>query len=176
MLPSDHTLAAGQSRTDHVMKNRYVLLADLPLVAIAAFGAFAGRFDWLFYQERPEFLPYLLAALVVKPSIFMALGMYRRCWQYASIAEMALVFVSVTASSVALAILIAVSSMLDALPPWGFSRVVVFNDWILTLAMVGGLRLTIRFIHEASIPQRGEAGARRRTLIAALVPPHNGGS
>lgn len=30
------------------MRNRYILLADLPLIAIAAFGAFALRFDWLF--------------------------------------------------------------------------------------------------------------------------------
>ena len=34
-------------------------LLDLPLIAIAAFGAFALRFDWLFLQHRPEFLPLL---------------------------------------------------------------------------------------------------------------------
>jgi hypothetical protein len=46
-----------------MVRNRYILLADLPLIAIAAFGACALRFDWLFLQYRPELVVYLAAAL-----------------------------------------------------------------------------------------------------------------
>ena len=44
------------------MRNRYVLLADLPAIGCAAILAFALRFDWLFFRARPEFLPFLIAA------------------------------------------------------------------------------------------------------------------
>ena len=64
------------------MRNRYILLADLPLIAIAAFGAFALRFDWLFLSYRPEFPGYLAAALLLKPVVFLPFGMYQRYWRY----------------------------------------------------------------------------------------------
>ncbi len=146
------------------MKNRYVLLADLPLIAIAAFGAFAGRFDWLFYGDRPEFPLYVIVALCVKPGIFLLMGMYRRHWQYASVPEMVVVVVAVTASSLAMAVLVALASLLEILP-FGFSRAVWFNDWILTLATTGGMRMAIRFVHESTIPGRSSVTAQRRTLI-----------
>ena len=56
------------------MRNRYVLFADLALIAIAAFGAFALRFDWLFAQHRPEFLNFLIAVLLIKPLVDEGLG------------------------------------------------------------------------------------------------------
>ena len=47
------------------MKNRYVLLATLPLIAIAAFGAVAARLDWQFSQRGPAFVVNVLAALII---------------------------------------------------------------------------------------------------------------
>ena len=47
------------------MRNRYILLGDLILVALAAYGAFALRFDWLFYEYRAEFVPFLVVAELV---------------------------------------------------------------------------------------------------------------
>ena len=49
------------------MRNRYVLLADLAGIAVAAFGALALRFDWWFLAERPEFLSFLVVAITAKP-------------------------------------------------------------------------------------------------------------
>ena len=149
------------------MKNRYVLLADLPLIVIAAFGAFAARFDWTFYAQRPEFPLYVLAALVIKPAIFMVLGMYRRYWRYASVQELLVLVIAVTASSVGMAVFVLLAMTLGFLTPYGFSRVVVFNDWLLTLATAGGLRLSIRVVHESNISAHGakQAGVPRRILI-----------
>ena len=81
------------------MKNRYVLLADIPLIALAAFAAFTARFDFAFYAHRPEFVPYLLAALAIKPVVFLQFGMYRRYWQYTTIQDVAMVFAAVATSS-----------------------------------------------------------------------------
>src|SRR6476646_8126844 len=73
------------------MRNRYVLLADVPLIAIAAVAAFAVRFDWRFYDQRPEFPAFVIAAMIVKPAAFLLTGMYRRYWKYASVEELLLV-------------------------------------------------------------------------------------
>ena len=149
-----------------IVKNRYVFLADYPIILTAALGAFAARFDWRFYQERPEFLAYFIAALLIKPVVFLAIGMYRRYWQYASTPELLLVVTAVSASSVAMALFVigaTVGGFLDD----GFSRIVVLNDWILTLALTGGLRLVIRLVHDSRAHSRtGQlAGESRRILI-----------
>ena len=43
------------------MRNRYLLPCDVPIAGMAAYGAFALRFDWYARQSRSEFLPYLIA-------------------------------------------------------------------------------------------------------------------
>lgn len=129
------------------MKNRYVLVGDLLLIPTAAFAAFVGRFDVGFLAEHAEFRPYVLAALVTKPIVFALFGMYRRYWRYTSIQDLTVVFLAVTASSLGMALYVALmfGSVFQA-----FSRVVLFNDWLLTLATTGGLRLAIRIVNEKS--------------------------
>jgi len=67
------------------VKNRYVLLADLAVFTIAVFGAFGLRFDWFFFANRSEFVPYVLAAPPIKAVIFYLFGMYGRFWRYATV-------------------------------------------------------------------------------------------
>src|SRR5262245_35873021 len=146
------------------MKNRYVLLAELPLFVIAAFGAFAARFDWEFYQRRPEFLIYALAALAIKPVVFWLFGMYRRYWQYTGIHDRRVVLVWVSPASFCMAWFVAaVHGTLIA----EFSRLVLFNDWLMTLATASGLRVAIRVAHESAVwSTRGTpSGAAKRMLI-----------
>jgi len=146
------------------MKNRYVLLAELPLLVIAAFGAFAARFDWEFYQRRPEFLIYVVAALAIKPIIFWLFGMYRRYWQYTSLHDLSVVFIAVSAASFCMAVFVA---MVHGTIIAEFSRVVIFNDWLMTLATAAGLRVAIRVAHESALSSSRNApkGASRRILI-----------
>jgi FlaA1/EpsC-like NDP-sugar epimerase len=150
------------------MKNRYVLLLDLPLIAIAAFGAFAARFEWDFYEFRPEFLLYVSAAVLLKPVVFFVMGLYRRYWKYASIPDLGLVIIAVSAASLVMAVTVLAATIFDAVPV-GFSRVVFFTDWVLTLAVAGGLRLSIRVVHEATGHNRirRDAPVRRVLIVGA---------
>ena len=146
------------------MKNRYVLLIDVPLIAVAVSAAFTARFDVAFYN-RPEFTTYLLAALFIKPVIFYLGGMYRRYWRYTSIPDLAVVFTAVTASSLVMWAFVAfgVRRLFDE-----FSRIVIVNDWLLTLAVAGGFRVAIRVLSESVFPRRtsSPAGTAQRILIA----------
>ena len=58
------------------MRNRFVLLLDVPLIALSVLGAFVLRFDWLFFSDRREFVPFLVAAILVKPFVFSLFGLY----------------------------------------------------------------------------------------------------
>ncbi len=129
------------------MRNRYFLLLDLLAIAVAAYGAFVLRFDWLFVHRRGEFFPYLLAALFVKPLAFFPFGIYARYWKYASIRDMAAVFLAVSTSSVVLAVVVGLEQVAGLFS--GLSRAVIFIDWLLTLVLIGGMRLSARVIAEA---------------------------
>jgi FlaA1/EpsC-like NDP-sugar epimerase len=145
------------------IRNRYVLLADVFLIAIAAWGAFTARFDWTFYQHRPEFPIYLAAALVIKPVVFVLLGMYSRYWRYTSIQDLTVVFTAVSASSAAMAVFVAAAlgRGIDE-----FSRVVVVNDWLMTLATTSGWRVAIRVFAESRLAARTpDAAVPRRVLV-----------
>jgi len=148
------------------MRNRYILVADLGLVVAAAFGAFALRFDWFAYQERGELLPFLVAAIVVKPIVFHTFGMYRRYWVYASVHDLVALLFATSAASVALAIAVVLGLVTGRIAE--FSRSVLLIDWVFTLLATGGFRMSIRIIHDARSAGRQPApagGALRRVLV-----------
>ncbi|CAN5827420.1 nucleoside-diphosphate sugar epimerase/dehydratase [soil metagenome] len=130
------------------MRNRYLLLCDVPIVAVAAYGAFALRFDWFFPLHRPEFAPFLIAVLLIKPVVFVLLGMYSRLWRYASVRDLNAVLIAVTASSVDISVLVAVGTLSGRL--YEFSRAVLVIDWLLTLCGTGGVRMAVRMAAENS--------------------------
>jgi FlaA1/EpsC-like NDP-sugar epimerase len=150
-----------------MIRNRYLLAADLPLIALAVFGAFAIRFDLRFIDNRPEFAPYLLVAVLLKPCVYYACGMYRRVWRYAGVHDLFAVTVAVTAASALMAV---VATAFD--PMTGVSRAVLVVDWLLSIAFVGGARISVRLLSEhpwggptALRPDSGRDRRQKRLLI-----------
>jgi len=130
---------------------------------MAAYGAFALRFDWYIPHSRPEFLPYFIAALLIKPAVFRGLGMYSRLWRYASVRDLIAVLTAVSVASAAMSVLVAVGVLSGALGE--FSRAVVFIDWLLTLCATGGLRMAVRLVAENMSEGGAVNGEARRVLI-----------
>src|SRR5262245_28753794 len=148
------------------MRNRYVLLADFVACAVAVCGAFALRFDLYFVLLRPEFKPYVIAAPPIKILIFLAFGVYRRLWRYASINDIFALAFANTAASAATSILVAlwIYRGMTHGAIYEFSRSVLVLDWLLCLALTCAVRLAIRVISE-SPRGRDPAPARKRVLI-----------
>ncbi|MFN8582200.1 MAG: hypothetical protein U0163_14660, partial [Gemmatimonadaceae bacterium] len=72
------------------LRNRHHLLIDAVLLAAATVVSFSLRFeglDWLFSYGASAAV-YIAASLAVRLAIFHRLGMYRRLWYLASVAEM----------------------------------------------------------------------------------------
>ena len=140
-------------------------MAILPLFALAAYAAFLLRFDWFFPQHRPEFLPYLTAALIIKPLVFLLLGMYGRVWRYASVRDLGGVVLAVSACSIAMGAYVAFGILTGRFTE--FSRSVLFIDWMLTLSLAGGLRMSVRLFHEGHLwPVARQKGEGKRVLVA----------
>ncbi len=146
------------------MRNRWVLALDLLAVVLAAYGAFALRFGWFFLDTDREFIPYVIAALVLKPSTFAAFHLYQRYWIYASVQDMVALVVGTVSSAVVMALAVAVGLQLGVLS--GFPRSVVLMDWLLTVVVCGVIRLGLRVINE-SVLRRGqvEHAVTRRVLV-----------
>lgn len=136
-----------EKRVGQMVRNRYILLADLPLIAIAAFGAFALRFDLLFLYRHPEFQVYLIAALVLKPVVYFPFGMYSRYWRYGTAQDLIAITLAVSAASLVMALFVSVGLVTGHL--LNFARPVLMIDWLLTLALAGGLRMSVRVIGDA---------------------------
>jgi FlaA1/EpsC-like NDP-sugar epimerase len=148
------------------IRNRYVLVGDLALIVISVIGALILRFELssLFFAYLPFAYWMIAVALVVKPIVYYFFGLYRRMWMYASVEELKLIIIAVTTASVVVGLVMLILFTRGFLP--GYLRSVFVIDWLLSLAMVGGLRFTFRFLAETR-RRFGElqAGRVKRVLI-----------
>jgi FlaA1/EpsC-like NDP-sugar epimerase len=145
------------------MRNRYVLLADVLAVAIAATGTFVLRFGWLFLDERREFPWFLGAAVVVKICVFLRFGLYRRFWRYAGFWDLMAVAHANTAASVLFGLVMSglrVTSVID-----GLSRSVLPIDWLLALVLTTGVRASVRVIAESTRSSGSPEGLAPKKVV-----------
>ena len=147
------------------MRNRYVFLADLAVFAIAACAAFGLRFDWYFFLNRPEFVPYVIAAPALKVTVFYLFGMYRRFWRYATIDDLIALSITATAASVVMALFVSASIFLFGLFV-EFSRAVLVADWLFSLGATAAIRLGVRVLGESHARFRRASDRNKRVLIA----------
>ena len=152
------------------MRNRYVLAADLLAIVLCLLGAFVLRLDW-FFQRQPEYTAAfnfaLVAALVVKPIVYFAFGLYRRYWRYAGLPDLLVIVLAVSASAAAVALVIAGGIMAGVVP--FFPRSILALDWLLTLACVGGIRVSIRLLSESFDARQGVLARREQPVKRVLI-------
>ncbi|MEW6503384.1 MAG: nucleoside-diphosphate sugar epimerase/dehydratase [Chloroflexota bacterium] len=148
------------------IRNRYVLIGDLALIILSVIGALILRFELgsLFFAYLPFGYWMIAVALVIKPLVYYFFGLYRRMWMYASVEELKLIVIAVTTASILVAVVMLILFTRGFLP--GYLRSVFVIDWLLSLAMVGGLRFAFRFLAETR-RRFGEmqAGRVKRVLI-----------
>lgn len=148
------------------IRNRYILIGDLALIVVSVIGALVLRFELgsLFFAYLPFAYWMIAVALVFKPIVYYFFGLYRRMWMYASVEELKLIVIAVSTASVIVALVMLLLFTRGFLP--GYLRSVLVIDWLLSLAMVGGLRFTFRFLAETR-RRFGEmqAGRVKRVLI-----------
>ena len=130
-------------------RNRNIFFGDLFLIVTSIVGSFVLRlgFGPLLVDHAPRAYVMIVVSLLIKPLVYYAFGLYRRVWVYASIQELKLVGVAVTTASLLVFMVIATLQIFPVFP--GFSRYVIFIDWLASLVTVGGLRFAARIIVES---------------------------
>lgn len=141
---------------------------------IAVMGSFALRFELgnLFRYYLPQAWRMALLAVLVKPLVYYLFGLYRRLWAYVSTRELLLIFYSVSSASVLLLAAVLLMTTLQARQPGyiGFPRATLVIDWLLSLLLVGGMRLSSRLIADSRLGTNGSPGGvgiRRALVVGA---------
>jgi FlaA1/EpsC-like NDP-sugar epimerase len=136
---------------DPVYRHRLVqLLVDAGLVALAYWLAFALRFDQGIPDRYSDLLWQTIAFVVVgKVLIFAAFGMYEKWWRYVGLRDFESILKAVVVASLVMVGLLYVWSPTDSDLP----RSIAVMDGLMTLALIGGVRLAIRSVVER--PPRG---------------------
>jgi FlaA1/EpsC-like NDP-sugar epimerase len=154
------------------MRHRLLPALDLLAIVFAITGAFVLRLDGAFLRTpQLQFACAICAgaALVLKPLLFVAGGLYRRYWPYAGARDLLIAAVTISASSLALAITISAAQLLagEALPR--FPRSIFALDWLLTLALAGGTRVVGRLFADLASLQRPPAPAPGPDVKRVLI-------
>lgn len=148
-------------------RNRHIFVIDLVLIVLSVVLSFVLRLsvNQVINDYYFTLLVMLGLALAVKPLIYRAFGLYRRFWVYASTGELAMIARAVTVASL---IVGGVMYLLFALDVFTFfARSVPIIDWMLSLLLVGGLRLLPRLLTESILARQSTGHVRQALIVGA---------
>jgi UDP-GlcNAc:undecaprenyl-phosphate/decaprenyl-phosphate GlcNAc-1-phosphate transferase len=120
------------------------ILVDIIVINIAYVSAYLLKFEGILSDDSMRLIETSLPIMIlVKISLFSIFGLYKSEWRYIGIHDMIKVFKGVSISTL---LCIAIIFILYRFK--GYSRAVFVNDYVLTLLMVGGVRVLIRVLKE----------------------------
>lgn len=149
--PLDHAVAWL-----HEYRRPFIVAFHLVLTGFSAYCAIWLRFDGdIPSQNWRPWLQALPILLLIRSITFGALGLYQGLWRYASIWDLRSIVLAVLSSSVAF------YGVVHWGVRWtGYPRSVIIIDSALLILLMGGVRLTRRFVNDL-----GSRGSRRKVLI-----------
>jgi len=140
------------------LRRPLIVLAHALLVALAYWAAFILQFEFrLSPGEWSLWASTLPIVVIVRLLVFRWFHLYVGLWRYVSIRDIVVILKAGTLSSAGL------SAAILALFGRAFPASVLVIDWILCLALVSGVRLTLRAVRESRL--RGHNGEARRALV-----------
>jgi FlaA1/EpsC-like NDP-sugar epimerase len=146
-----------------IPRGRHLLAYDVAATALAILFAFAMRFDASnIVATISPYMPVALLPILVYPPTYVAFGLYRREWRYASVREMTAIATAVFVATALTVAVFLVLSVTGAPGTEGFPRSVFAIEGLLSVAFVGGGRFLLRATLERGTNPRASA---RLTLI-----------
>ncbi|MFQ5658311.1 MAG: polysaccharide biosynthesis protein, partial [Candidatus Methylomirabilales bacterium] len=138
-----------------------IVAAHGALVTLAYLLAFLLRFDFRLPADQWErFFRTLPLLLLARGVIFAWFHLYQGLWRYVSMADILAMLKAATLSSFLFVGAVVV------IFGHGFPRSIFVLDWVLCLALVGGVRLGLRAFRETSRKYR-QLGRKRAIIIGA---------
>jgi FlaA1/EpsC-like NDP-sugar epimerase len=135
----------------HLLRNKnfwIILVIDVGLVCTSYVLAFLIRFEGNIPTEQMQLLALTLPWIVLlKIAVFAWIGMYRGMWRYTSIADLINIITATVISAGVIALVLVLVRRFE-----GFSRSVLILDALITLMLIGGIRLLIRVYIQRTVP------------------------
>jgi FlaA1/EpsC-like NDP-sugar epimerase len=145
-----------------IPRGRHLLVYDILATTLAVLVSFAMRFDVNdIVATMGPYLPAALLPIAVYPPVYIAFGLYRREWRYASVREMFAIAAAVVVGTVTTIAIFLILAIADVGGTQGFPRSVFAIQALLGLALVGGGRFLLR----ASLEHRGSSGSEARLTL-----------
>ncbi|MFQ5685024.1 MAG: hypothetical protein ACE5GV_00035 [Candidatus Scalindua sp.] len=120
------------------------ILVDIVVITIAYISAYLLRYEGILSEHNLRLIETSLPIIIlIKVIVFNIFGLYKGEWRYAGINDMIRVFKSVSLGSLLCVTVIFVLYRFE-----GYSRAVFMSDYVLTLLMVGGVRVFVRAFKE----------------------------
>lgn len=142
-------------------KQIFLLVCDIVLIQVALVTSFLLRFEGTLPNEFLRIYgPLIIPITFIKIGIFIFNKVYKKVWRYANINELMSIIQGVSASSVVFIGYVFFFRI-------SFPRSIVLLDWMLTLIMVGGLRLLFRIWREYKKRDSNRQDARRVLIVGA---------
>jgi FlaA1/EpsC-like NDP-sugar epimerase len=141
-----------------IPRGRHLLAFDVVATALGIVIAFAMRFDASnIVATIGPYLPVALLPLLTYPPTYVAFGLYRREWRYASVREMYAIAAAVSVATIVTVAVFLVLAVADAPGTIGFPRSVFAIEALVNVALVGGGRFLLRASLERGNDQDGES-------------------
>ena len=135
----------------HLLRNRNfwtIIGIDIALVCASYGLACLIRFEGDIPPEQMELLAQTLPWIVpLKIALFWWVGLYRGMWRYTSIGDLINIIKAAVIAAGAVSLILLLVRYYE-----GFSRSVLILDALLTVMLVGGIRLLIRVYIQKTIP------------------------
>lgn len=141
-------------------RRAYIIAVHLLLWAAAFFGAFLLRFDFTVPGEYfPELWSWLLVLLGARAVSSFVFGGFHGLWRYTGTRDLVALLKATSVSSVVFVVFIAFAGFR------AFPRSIFIIEWLLSIMLVGGLRLGIRKLRELVSEINEKSAEKRRILI-----------
>jgi FlaA1/EpsC-like NDP-sugar epimerase len=150
------------------IRNRYLFLMDAVTLSAAPLWSYFVRFEgfeWGPLDLRTALL-FVLFSVPIKLAILQAVGLYRRLWRHAGVAELERIMLATTISALSVSILGAVVLPTLHITPLRVPLSVLFIDACLTAALVSLPRLLVRLLGRR-VQRRRLEDARRVLIVGA---------
>jgi FlaA1/EpsC-like NDP-sugar epimerase len=154
------------------MRNRIFLALDLALCAATVLLAFAARFEGVTWPPGVQSIAiaYLAVVVPLKIILFFSVGLYRRLWRYASIADLEIILIAAFLGAVA-SFVVGFGIFAAGITPGRVPIGVMLLDSALTAAAISLPRLFLRVIARRSRSRRirGRRGSLREPMDVRRV-------
>lgn len=138
-----------------------VLVTHVVLMTVAYFLAFLLRFEFRIPADQwTVFFTTLPVLIAIRAIVFAWFHLYEGMWRYVSMYDIMAILKAGTVGSAIF------SGVILIFWGQGFPRSILFIDWILCLALVGGVRLGLRAVRE-SYQNNGRVGGKRAVIVGA---------